>query len=1839
VTDTQTENPRNVEMNRVDSGPMGNPIPSSAESGVLDPVNVEHMASAVWSTQSSFRNDVNSQMQDDVFLPAGASGNEFSAFCTGGYFLVGAGGSTDFGSSAGTISLWLNWNATAPQGRFWGQHQDFETRWSGGALVLDWGVGSALTGSKTNWEVDHWYFIAIVWDDTSNFLGIYWGDEANAPSEDASTSLWTSDVLGRLTENNIMNSMARTTQMNGLVDDFRYYTAARSITDIRSDYLSELSGSESNLTHYYEFDNDLEDRAGSVSLVEAGTYSFSRDMFSRLDGWKGTQIELSVDELKRLYALNGTFETGSPGINQDWGGDGSYYAEGWRAQREVVDFRGRQRAIYVSDDPGYVVLENEGYPNATGTGYWHFNDTRIFWYQTVDNSELNEDFVFGLDYMYMSGPIGSNFEGMFALRFEIRDGSTVLWNWSIDITSISLRQNWYSVDFLNVSIPSAPSTFEARIVLEITTPSTYIEIPEDNPDLDGDATNGLLLTFQIDDVSLTGAQLPDCESVDLQAFNSDIGFVDIIGYSGSGIALLNYSSWEYVRIPISLSANSSLSMDFSAKVSRMIRSLNSSSSESLESQGVSFEIALDHSANLSLFTYIESYPEAEDIGFMLSHPNDWENATVEDPFGQDFSGQAVIGTSTVEIPSGLANEAGWWEIRLNGPNYAKAVTTQKFNDSNTIWYDESIFGNDDRIRCSATIGTSTENPTAVYSLEANWFQPFEMPWSSDIVSNGTGSVVTSTARTLGSSNATTGTWMVTVFWTNGSEAAYGFAIFELHHEMNLFAHTPTKEVQLDEIFTVAMYLYDQDTGDPILSGEATMVGNWSGGNVYFSPNLAKEWWEADFNSTLAGPGTFVITVNASMQFHVNTSSTVSVQVLTLTVLTVLGNQFVEIGTNNSHEAKVRYMFLEGTGIENANISILTWSGPSGGLSYGTTSPVPSETGNYSITFSANLSGTYIITIAGTKQDHSTAATSFYLIVGAVPTELDLLNGSSAIVSAADEYQLTIRYTNETGAALSGANLTIISCSPEEGLDFQDAVYHGNGMYSVSIEPTEAGTFYIVLRVNLTNHQSQIAFFTLSVFPIASSLNAVPSTGTVSIDRQYTVFLSFRNETLGGLENANISILSINPDAGVLASDPVKLGYGNYSITLTPLAEGTYEIVFRAVLPRYQNGTTSFVLFVTKVPTSLRTESGAYSGYSFFPSVYSLGLFYERTDTWLNISGASFVVTEVDGLSYVFSEYGGMYTLEITPTVLGKWSLTITAYLDQHNNASIIFEFEVRENTAELSGSAPPDTFYYNETYVFSLTYQTLSHTGIENAIVSPDYNPVISLEWTETGNGEYVFSIRIPEIGPHMIFLRFAKYGYEFADESFSFDVVEVPTEIIVIGVAESYYEGRQYNFALHLNSTMGNGVGDCEVVIASSIRSFFIVMGSGDGWHNFTFIPEYGDWNATFWMSMMGYQEQEFSFFMRVVKIPVLMSPDYPINQTYTQYEGSVLPLEIAPIAGDSRMPILGAAVSYTLHDTDGNGDAIVSEGIFVEDEGVYSASITVPGEGLYRLSIRIIKDHFEEEPLEIFIDSEVDEGTLAARAWTAGILGALALSAVVSVVAIGRRFYISTTAKRNAELLAMQNRFNDAKNLIGILVIHRRVGLPLYSKIIKGAFEESMISSFIAALTQFRSEFSDDEPIWTTIPITEVISAVQTQELICAVVTVESASERQKGQLEAFSKEVGSGFDEKAAEIGAKGLPPDIAVEFQNVFEPIFNLYFDGVLLSRYVGVKKTLPKTHLPVSDSFASSETTYGIGLEPIVKDLILKGHGELKSYSMVVEAVDGSHLIPAITEMPTLDEET
>ena len=201
--------------------------------------------------------------------------NTHSLNATGGYMIVGAG-TPNWGSPTGTISFWIKWNVVA--NRPWGQQENMETRFSGTRIILDWGTTGSLT-TNTSFVAGKWYFIAIVWNQNTDRLYFYVGNQSTLPTLDSANNAWTAQVstVG-VTQNNFLASKGGVNPTNGYGDDLRYWNTDRTLAAIQNDYKIEITGSETNLRSYFKLDNNFVDAGPNHNDGSGvGSYSFSTD--------------------------------------------------------------------------------------------------------------------------------------------------------------------------------------------------------------------------------------------------------------------------------------------------------------------------------------------------------------------------------------------------------------------------------------------------------------------------------------------------------------------------------------------------------------------------------------------------------------------------------------------------------------------------------------------------------------------------------------------------------------------------------------------------------------------------------------------------------------------------------------------------------------------------------------------------------------------------------------------------------------------------------------------------------------------------------------------------------------------------------------------------------------------------------------------------------------------------------------------------------------------------------------------------------------------------------------------------------------------------------------------------------------------------------------------------------------------------------------------------------------------------------------------------------------------------------------------------------------------------
>jgi hypothetical protein len=262
-------------------------------------------------------------VSDTPLAPPSAEQNSLEA--TNGHMVVG-NGNVDWGSQRGTISFWVKMFSKSGDERFWGQDDRMEMRFSYGNFVLDWGGNGTLYASDPFTETNKWYFVAITWDEISNDLYLYVGDEDTPPAEIGRESNWTASVSDEgVNENDFMTSRDRTGyRVYGRGDDLRYYNTNRGLSEIQGDYLIELSGSETGLVSYFKLNGDfLDSGPAGDDGSGSGSTDWSEDTpMASLEGeakigydssqsWAAQSFKPSLADITKVRLP--VMKTGSPG--------------------------------------------------------------------------------------------------------------------------------------------------------------------------------------------------------------------------------------------------------------------------------------------------------------------------------------------------------------------------------------------------------------------------------------------------------------------------------------------------------------------------------------------------------------------------------------------------------------------------------------------------------------------------------------------------------------------------------------------------------------------------------------------------------------------------------------------------------------------------------------------------------------------------------------------------------------------------------------------------------------------------------------------------------------------------------------------------------------------------------------------------------------------------------------------------------------------------------------------------------------------------------------------------------------------------------------------------------------------------------------------------------------------------------------------------------------------------------------------------------------------------------------------------------------------------------------
>jgi hypothetical protein len=1435
--------------------------------------------------------------------------------------------------------------------------------------------------------------------------------------------------------------------------------------------------------------------AGNITIDEA-------------NDWFVNKTEIEVTGLKRLYAVNGTFDNGiDPWI--------PYSVNG-----------GQNTQIYsYNSSEGYVVCRNMGkYDSKNGGSYTHSKGSEIGWAQTVTNSPEALSFRMEFEFRYATGPIDplgdDTFTGDIGVFWQLGTEG-----YYYPMQEYDSRETWYSVSYV-FSVAPGTSTFPIYLGLYIGRGDVKVYINNDYDDdplgLPDGAANAQNVTVYLDNIEFTSVTPPDFDDVAL-TFHAGVFSAPVTG-TGTGIAsITNPDYWTANPLEFQITANAPVIFTYSI-TSLYHRYINSSWSTNLSHNGVAYSIASSRSSELTFYTYVTQSSTYHDSTFDIIIPSDWDNATIWDPLMNDITSLCGVTLGRIHVPTSELSRSGWWEINLNSLNYAKNISVQVFDQSLSEWSESTLFrpGNDTRVQLE--IGTSDTIPVGGDPTNIYWLKPSGSLWTMDSITTMIDGVVNSSVWDFGSTNTTAGEWSVDVLWTNGTEIAFESASFALFHSASITATYPIIEIDHGLTISNLITFKDADTNEYLLDDSITVEANWSSTNVAFSQNYAKNWWEADFDTSMIGGGEYLVVVNASKPYFNPVSTHFTVICLFRTNLEILnaGPIPVERGLNEIFTVQMDFELLNGTGVTGA-LPTVTHTGPGGGLS--SQSFTDYGNGHYSIDIICDISAIYEITIALSKPYHYNTTDSFTLIIGETGTELQLLNGTADVVLFGNSYRLVVEYRNSTGSGLSEAALDVVTVTPGTGMSCTNFSHIVDGYYEISLTPDAAGTFSIVISASLLNHETQYATFTLTASGIPTILTSLPSSTTMAINQTFILQLRFQDESFDAIDAATITL--VNPPSGLLVAGAVPAGDGLYNVTIQVLQIKTFDLLFRASKSNYQSSSAGFTLVVTEIQTTLRFAGDITSTAIPFSQTYNLIIYYERTNPTVTVQGANITILPADitDLEIHVTEFTGYYVISIQGHAIGSWVLSVVADKTDHRLATKQFFIEIERIDTTVQGSSPLEALLIGRSYSFTFSYIFESNSSyIHGASILAFGEGADWISYVELGSGQYRVNLTPHELGDHYVLLTFEKTGFETVSYRLTFTVERVPIMVQVL-------EGLS---APELSET-----------------TVLVRISEADA--------------------------------------------DLPVSgvQVYCS------------VIGPDEVPR-----SYLMDET--------------STTGLYSVVIMMPeAEGVYRLEITCKATNYV---LNAAFSTQLQPGRdVMTMLWvtTTRYYPIMLILAAIGFGLMYRRSARKRRVRENKAALAVKRRFDDVKSLLGVIVLHKDSGLPVYSKILRDGLEETIISAFITAITSFRGEFdiesSSEE--WGLIPISDIIRIISTNRLVCAFITTGNPSPEQRERMIQFAKKVGFIFDETLSDIPIVVLDQHMKMQFDALFEDSL----DGALLRTYkLDETKKLP-TNTCANERIARKQSVE-FKLEELASELAGCGLEEGRVYKAIMAALENHFLV-------------
>lgn len=183
--------------------------------------------------------------------------------------------------SGDSFSFFEQWNTSGQRSKVIGWNNDAGTHKMFISTSSDGNSGGSITTGQVTLatpSLDTWYHYGVVYDATAGEAKVFRAAECGTHAQEGSTLTGLNTSIHNSTANITMFSpgVNFTTYYDGLIDEYRAWSATKSAADLDAAMNEELVGDETNLQGYWKFNDDANDstaNGNTLTLVNSPAYS------------------------------------------------------------------------------------------------------------------------------------------------------------------------------------------------------------------------------------------------------------------------------------------------------------------------------------------------------------------------------------------------------------------------------------------------------------------------------------------------------------------------------------------------------------------------------------------------------------------------------------------------------------------------------------------------------------------------------------------------------------------------------------------------------------------------------------------------------------------------------------------------------------------------------------------------------------------------------------------------------------------------------------------------------------------------------------------------------------------------------------------------------------------------------------------------------------------------------------------------------------------------------------------------------------------------------------------------------------------------------------------------------------------------------------------------------------------------------------------------------------------------------------------------------------------------------------------------------------------------------